>query len=69
LVHCFSAGRVGAAWLAHRVLDDGLSVEAALDEANTIGLKKDDYIQKAKDYVQRMKAKAAAGDAAEKKEK
>ncbi len=55
LVHCFSAGRVGAAWLAHRVLDDGLTVEAAVAEAKTIGLKKEDFIAKATDYVKRMK--------------
>ena len=55
LVHCFSAGRVGATWLAHRVLDDGLTVEAAVAEAKTIGLKKEDFIAKATDYVQRMK--------------
>jgi uncharacterized protein (TIGR01244 family) len=57
LVHCFSAGRVGATWLAHRVLDDGLTVEAALAEAKEIGLKKEDFIAKATDYIQRMKAK------------
>ena len=56
LVHCFSAGRVGATWLAHRVLDDGLTVEAALAEAKEIGLKKEDFIAKATEYVQRMKA-------------
>ena len=54
LVHCFSAGRVGATWLAHRVLDDGLTVEAAVAEAKTIGLKKEDFIAKATDYVRRM---------------
>ncbi len=55
LVHCFSAGRVGATRLAHRVLDDGLTVEAAVAEAKTIGLKKEEYIAKAMDYVRRMK--------------
>lgn len=57
LVHCFSAGRVGAAWLAHRILDDGLSLESAVEEAKTVGLRKEDYIRKATDYVQRMQAK------------
>jgi uncharacterized protein (TIGR01244 family) len=55
LVHCFSAGRVGATWLTHRVLDDGLTVEAAVAEAKTIGLTKEDYIAKATDYVRRKK--------------
>ena len=41
----------------HRVLDDGLTVEAAVAEAKTIGLKKEDFIAKATDYVRRMKEK------------
>ena len=57
LVHCFSAGRVGATWLAHRVLDDGLTVEAAVAEAKKIGLKKEEYLAKATEYVRRMKEK------------
>lgn len=54
LVHCFSAGRVGAAWLAHRVLDGGLTVEAAVAEARKIGLNSENFIAKATDYVKRM---------------
>lgn len=37
-VHCASANRVGAAWLAKRVLQDGYTIEAATAEARTIGL-------------------------------
>ena len=58
LMHCHSAGRVGAAWLAYRALDDGLSVASAVEEAKTIGLRKEDYLRKAVDYVQRMQSKA-----------
>lgn len=58
LVHCFSAGRVGAVWLAHRVLDDGLSIAAAVEEAKTVGLRREEYIRKATDYVQRMQARS-----------
>lgn len=38
LVHCASAGRVGAVWLAARTLDEGVPWERALEEARTIGL-------------------------------
>ncbi|MEP7116167.1 MAG: protein tyrosine phosphatase family protein [Acidobacteriota bacterium] len=37
-VHCASANRVGAVWLAKRVLQDGYSVEKATAEAKAIGL-------------------------------
>ncbi len=39
LVHCASANRVGAIWLAHRVLDHGLDYQQALKEARTVGLR------------------------------
>lgn len=38
LFHCSSANRAGAGWLAYRVLDEGLSVEAAREEAKVVGL-------------------------------
>ncbi|MBI1900765.1 MAG: hypothetical protein HYS13_06600 [Planctomycetia bacterium] len=55
LLHCASANRVGAIWLAHRVLDGGLTYEAALEEAKTVGLKLPAYEEKAKEYIERMK--------------
>lgn len=39
LLHCSSGNRVGAIWIPWRVLEGGLSYEAALAEAKTIGLK------------------------------
>lgn len=57
LLHCASANRVGAVWLAHRVLDGGQTVEAALAEAKTVGLKSPPMEAKAKDYIARQKAK------------
>jgi protein tyrosine phosphatase (PTP) superfamily phosphohydrolase (DUF442 family) len=54
LLHCHSANRVGAIWLAHRVLDDGLSLADAEKEATAVGLKSPDYLAKAQDYVSRM---------------
>jgi uncharacterized protein (TIGR01244 family) len=37
-VHCASANRVGAVWLAKRVLQDKYSIENATQEAKAIGL-------------------------------
>ena len=37
-VHCGSAQRVGAVWLAKRVLQDNYSIEKATSEAKAIGL-------------------------------
>ncbi len=53
LLHCASANRVGAVWLAHRVLDGGLDYDAAAAEARTVGLKAPPLEDKAKDYIQR----------------
>lgn len=39
LLHCGTSNRVGAIWYAHRIRHDGLSAEAALEEAKTIGLR------------------------------
>jgi uncharacterized protein (TIGR01244 family) len=57
LVHCASANRVGAVWLAHRVLDDGVPYDAALTEAKTVGLKATALEAKVKDYITRQQAK------------
>lgn len=55
ILHCASANRVGAVWLAHRVLDGGLKYEEALSELKTVGLKLPAFEQKAKDYIERKK--------------
>lgn len=55
LLHCKSANRVGAVWLPYRVLDGGLSLEAAATEAKSVGLKSDEYEAKARDYIEREK--------------
>ena len=51
LVHCSSANRVGAAWYAYRVLDEGADPAEALAEAKATGLRKPGHIQRALDYV------------------
>lgn len=53
LVHCRSGNRVGATWLPYRVLDGGLTWEAALAEAKAVGLKDAKLEAKAKDYIAR----------------
>lgn len=50
-VHCSSGNRVGAVWLAYRVLDGGLAWEDALAEARLVGLKLPAYETRAQEYV------------------
>jgi len=56
LLHCASANRVGAVWLAVRVLDDHVEWERALLEAKMIGLATPAYEQKAREYIERQRA-------------
>ena len=51
VLHCASANRVGAVWLAARVLDQGVALETALDEAHAIGLASTEYEDAARAYV------------------
>ncbi len=37
-VHCTAGIRVGAFWLIRRVVRDGMTWDAALEEARTVGL-------------------------------
>jgi uncharacterized protein (TIGR01244 family) len=53
MLHCASANRVGAVWLAHRVLNDGLSYSDALAEARAVGLRSLAYKEITADYIQR----------------
>jgi len=56
LLHCSSANRVGAIWLAHRVVNDGISVEDARSEAKTVGLRTPAFEEKALAYVRKRSA-------------
>jgi uncharacterized protein (TIGR01244 family) len=63
VLHCGRANRVGAVWMVHRVLNDGVGIDQALDEAKTAGLRTPEYIEKAMDYIRRkQKAHAASGE-------
>lgn len=56
LMHCSSANRVGAMWLAYRVLDEGASQEQALAEARAIGLRSPNFQARAIEYINRPSA-------------
>jgi SAM-dependent methyltransferase/protein tyrosine phosphatase (PTP) superfamily phosphohydrolase (DUF442 family) len=56
LFHCGSANRVGGVWLTYRVLDQGVELETAIEEAKTIGLRSAFIKLKAYDYIQRKLA-------------
>jgi protein tyrosine phosphatase (PTP) superfamily phosphohydrolase (DUF442 family) len=51
LLHCASADRVGAVWLAWRVMDTGATWDQAMKEARTVGLRTDGYIRAVKAYA------------------
>jgi protein tyrosine/serine phosphatase len=50
-IHCASASRVGAFWLVKRVLQDGWTVEKAIEEARLIGLSSPALEKFALDYI------------------
>ena len=51
ICHCGGANRVGAVWLAYRVLDEGVDWETALAEAKQVGLKTMALADRAEAYV------------------
>ena len=54
MLHCGGGNRVGAVWIAHRVLDDGVELEAAIKEAKTIGLKSEPLKERAIEYIKQQ---------------
>ena len=57
MLHCGGGNRVGAVWITHRVLDDGVELDAAIEEAKTIGLKSEPLKQRAIEYIEKQQAK------------
>lgn len=51
MLHCASANRVGALWLAHRVLNDKIDIETARKEAKTVGLRTPAYEERVLSYI------------------
>jgi uncharacterized protein (TIGR01244 family) len=60
LIHCRSAGRVGALWLIHRVLNDGWTCSRAEEEARKIGLSGQGLLDFALGYIQASRPQACA---------
>jgi len=57
-IHCAAAVRVGAFWMIRRVLRDGWDFDKALEEANRIGLRNQQFlIEFAKGYIEKKKKK------------
>ena len=57
-IHCAGAVRVGAFWMIRRVLRDGLSIEAAEEEAKKVGLNNAPKLTEfAKQYIEKNRAK------------
>jgi uncharacterized protein (TIGR01244 family) len=51
-IHCTAAIRVGAFWMIRRVLRDGLTVDAALEEAHKVGLTQAPHLEEfARTYI------------------
>lgn len=55
LLHCASANRVGAMWLAHRVLDGLMSYDEALAEAKQVGMNPKMFEAVVKQYIEEQK--------------
>ena len=51
LLHCASSNRVGAVWLTRRVLDEGVPLEQAVEEAHQVGLRSQALEDAAKAYI------------------
>ena len=57
MLHCGGAGRVAAVWITHRVLDDGVEMDTAIEEAKTIGLKSEPLKERAVKYIEQQQEK------------
>ena len=64
LFHCASANRVGAFWLAYRVLDEGEPYDDALAEAKKVGLRSAAYEKRAREYTRSRTRYPASHEAA-----
>ena len=61
-IHCTAAIRVGAFWMIRRVLRDGFTPEAALEEARKVGLVPTPHLEEfARSYIESHKGKPPTG--------
>lgn len=57
-IHCTAAIRVGAFWMIRRVLRDGMTPDAALEEARKVGLAGAPHLEEfARGYIERHKSR------------
>lgn len=61
LLHCGSANRVGAVWMAYRVLHENVPLERAMKEAKVIGLKNAGYEERAINYIKDKQDQVVVG--------
>jgi protein tyrosine phosphatase (PTP) superfamily phosphohydrolase (DUF442 family) len=54
-VHCAAANRVGGFMVIYRVLKDGIPLEKAEEEARQIGLRSENLVQFAHDFISRQR--------------
>ena len=60
-IHCTAAIRVGAFWMIRRVLRDGFTADAALQEARKVGLVPTPHLEQfAREYIESHQGKSAA---------
>lgn len=57
MLHCASANRVGAVWMAHRVLHDELDFSKAKVEAKQVGLRTPAYEAVVLEYIRNRQSK------------
>jgi len=51
-IHCTAAVRVGAFWMIRRVLRDGMTIDAALEDARKVGLVEAPHLEEfAREYI------------------
>ena len=63
-IHCTAAIRVGAFWMIRRVLRDGFTPEAALEEARKVGLVPTPHLEEfARTYIESAASPRRPGDA------
>ena len=57
-IHCAAAIRAAAFWMIRRVLRDGWTIEAAEEEAKTLGLRESPHLNEfARNYIEKNKKK------------
>ena len=67
LLHCASANRVGAVWLAYRVLNQNVDWETAVAEAEEVGLRSPELKARAEQYIQQRIDRPVDSDTDEQK--